>query len=57
MRKTFGSLACATALIGLVHATSAFAAGGFALTSSSFEDNEIMRRELAAKGGPRECDG
>lgn len=35
----------------------ALAAGGFSLTSPSFNDNDIMQRKYAAKGGPRNCDG
>jgi Raf kinase inhibitor-like YbhB/YbcL family protein len=33
------------------------AADGFALTSSSFADNDILDRKHGAKGGPRNCDG
>jgi len=54
-RTLFGvALASATCLVSI---TSGFAADAFKISSPAFEDNGLLAKKFAAKGGPRNCDG
>jgi Raf kinase inhibitor-like YbhB/YbcL family protein len=52
-KATIAAVFCAIA----VAPSSSNAAEGFRIESSAFEDNDLLDRKFAAKGGPRKCDG
>lgn len=53
INKTLSTTIAILAIFG----TSTVSAEGFKITSTSFEDNAVMDRKFAGKGGPRKCDG